>query len=51
MNPKMSIKSSSAAVLDYYNVHEILGNGGFGTVCKVTHKIIGEVRVMKMISK
>lgn len=47
----MSIKSSSAAFLDYYNIQEIIGSGGFGTVCKVTHKIVGEVRIMKMISK
>jgi len=51
VNPKMLVRSSSQALLDNYTIGKLLGEGGFGTVCLVTHKSTGIMRAMKMISK
>lgn len=48
---KTVVKSNTTALLDQYTIGKILGEGGFGTVCLVTHKTTGIVRAMKMINK
>lgn len=45
------IKSRIEDLLENYKVGKVLGEGGFGTVCLVTHKQTSMIRAMKMINK
>ena len=45
------VKEHSSDPYEYYSIDKVLGEGSFGKVYKVQHKISGEYRAMKMINK
>ena len=45
------MNSQKKNVNDSYEIKEMIGQGGFGKVYKVIHKVTGMVRALKVIPK
>jgi calcium-dependent protein kinase len=45
------ITESKAKLRDVYFIGKTIGEGGFGIVKQITHKVLGEVRAVKIIDK
>ncbi|EGR32359.1 protein kinase domain protein [Ichthyophthirius multifiliis] len=45
------VRQNNQNILEFYQLGKVLGEGGFGIVCLVTHKTTGIIRAMKMIKK
>lgn len=51
LDKNMFINEKKGKVTNDYEIHEIVGKGGYGEVKRVVHKITGETRAMKIIKK
>ena len=47
----MFVSEKKTKITNDYDILNTIGQGGYGSVKKVVHKITGEVRAMKMIKK
>ena len=47
----MFINEKRGKVTTDYDIHGVIGKGGYGEVKKVVHKITGDIRAMKIIKK
>ena len=50
MGNRPSLNSSSKNYKDYYEIIEVIGSGGYGTVCKGREKKTNELRAIKIIN-